>query len=174
VGYKIGVDKKQMTLFPVCLDEYVSEDHICRVISAFTEGLDMSALGYKYAECKSTGCRPYDPRMILNLYIYGYLHSVRSSRRLRDEAARNIEVMWLMDGLKPDDKTICNFRKDNTLALRQTFREFAITCRKLGLYGGELVATDSSKFRANNSRKKNYNQIVVKNEITHIDNKIIK
>ena len=114
--YKTGVDRKQISLLPVTLDDYVPEDHICRVIDAFTVQLDMAALEYKYAESKSTGCRPYDPRIMLNLYIYGYLHRVRSSRRLEDETKRNVEVMWLLQELKPDDKTICNFRKDNTKA----------------------------------------------------------
>ena len=170
--YKEGVDKQQLTLLPECLDDYVPEDHICRVVYAFTEQLNMADLGYKYAECKTTGCRPYDPRMMLNLYIYGYLHRVRSSRRLGDETVRNIEVMWLMEGLRPDDKTICNFRKDNTKPLRDTFRIFAIMCRKLGLYGRELTATDSVKFRADNSLKNNHNKIVVENELTRIGRRI--
>ena len=102
MGYKVGVDKKQLTLLPVSLEEYVCADHICRIIHAFTEPLDLVGLGYKYAECKDRGCHPYDPRMMLNLYLYGYLHRVRSSRRLRDETRRNVEVMWLMDGLTPD------------------------------------------------------------------------
>ena len=72
MGYKVGIDKKQLLLFPASLDEYVPENHICRLIYAFTEQLDMTALGYKYSECKDSGCRPYDPRMMLNLYIYGY------------------------------------------------------------------------------------------------------
>ena len=170
--YKVGEDKKQPLLLPASLDDYVPKDHICRVIYAFTEQLDMAALGYKYAECKSTGCRPYDPRMMLNLYIYGYLHRVRSSRRLRDEAGRNVEVMWLMEGLRPDDKTICNFRKDNAKAMKPTFREFVLMCRKAGLYGGELVATDGTKIRANNSLRNNHNRIVVGNELSRIDNRI--
>jgi len=172
MGYKIGEDKKQPLLLPASLDDYVPKDHICRVICAFTEQLDMAALGYKYAECKSTGCRPYDPRMMLNLYIYGYLHRVRSSRRLRDEARRNVEVMWLMEGLQPDDKTVCNFRKDNAEALGRTFREFVIISRGTGLYGGWLVATDGTKIRANNSLKNNHNKTVVGNEIERIDKRI--
>jgi transposase len=141
-------------------------------MSAFTEQLDMAALGYKYAECKGTGCRPYDPCTMLNLYIYGYLHRVRSSRRLRDETRRNVEVMWLMEGLTPDDKTICNFRKDNTKPLKETFREFSRMCRRMGLYGGELIATDGTKFRANNALKNNHNETVVENELSRIDKKI--
>ena len=79
---------------------------------------EQEKLEYKYAKCKETGCPPYNPRIMLNLYIYGYLNRINSSRRLRDEARRNIEAMWLIGGLKPDDKTICNFRKDNAKALR--------------------------------------------------------
>ena len=172
MGYKIGVDRKQLSLLPVSLDEYVPEDHICRLINAFTEQLNMVELGFKYAECKTTGCRPYDPRMMLNLYVYGYLHRVRSSRRLRDETKRNVEVMWLMEGLQPDDKTICNFRKDNAKTLKETFRAFSIMCRQLGLYGGEMVATDSVKLRANNSFYKNYNKTGVKKTLQKIDKKI--
>lgn len=172
MGYKTGVDKKQLSLLPVSLDDYVPESHICRLIDAFTEQLDMSALGYKYAECKNTGCRPYDPRMMLSLYIYGYLHRVRSSRRLRDETVRNVEVMWLMDGLKPDDKTICNFRKDNAKSLRETFRVFVKMCRELELYGCEVVATDSVKVRANNSLGNNHNKTTVKNTLSKLDKRI--
>ena len=172
MGYKIGVDKKQQSLLPASLDDYVPEDHICRVIEAFTLQLDLLSLGYKYAECNSMGCCPYDPRMMLNLYIYGYLHRVRSSRRLEAETTRNVEVMWLMDNLQPDDKTICNFRKDNKEALRKTFRVFSEMCRDFGLYGGETVATDSVKFRANNSRKNNWNKTTVERELKRIDKQI--
>ena len=172
MGYKIGTDKKQLSLLPASLDEYVREDHICRVISAFTGQLEMGLLGFKYAECKKTGCRPYDPKTMLNLYLYGYLHRVRSSRRLRDETRRNVEVMWLMEGLYPDDKTISNFRKDNAKALRKMFGVFTRLCRKLGLYGEELEATDGSKFRANNSLKNHHNGTVVGNELGRIDKKV--
>lgn len=159
--------------FPlISLDDFVGENHICRVISAFTERLDMEKLEYKYAKCKETGCPPYDPRMMLNLYIYGYLNRINSSRKLRDEARRNIEVMWLMDGLTPDDKTICNFRKDNTKALKLTFRGFSEMCRELGLYGGKIVAIDGTKIRANNSRKNNHNRITVERELSNIEKRI--
>jgi len=172
MGYKTGTDKEQITLMPACLDDYVPETHMCRVISAFTGQLDMGKLGYKYAESKGTGCRPYDPRMMLNLYMYGYLNRVRSSRRMEAETRRNVEVMWLMDGLKPDDKTICNFRKDNAEALRQTFRAFVKMLRRLGLYGAELEAQDGTKFRANNSRKNNHNKTTVERELSRIEKQI--
>lgn len=170
--YKTGMDKNQLNFAPMCLDDFVPADHICRVISAFTSQLDMVALGYKYAECKDTGCPPYDPRMMLDLYLYGYLHHVRSSRRLQAETNRNVEVMWLMNSLKPDDKTISNFRKDNARALRETFRAFTKLCHGLGLYGGKTVAVDGTKIRANNSRKNNHNKTTVERELAHIDKRI--
>lgn len=172
MNYKTGTDKQQLSFMPMCPDDYISEDHICRVISAFTNTLDMLELGFKYAEVKRAGNRPYDPRMMLNLYIYGYINRVRSSRRLEAETHRNVEVMWLMDGLRPDDKTICNFRKDNTKALRSTFRAFCKMCQAFGLYGGEVVATDGTKFRANNSRKNIHNKTTVEKELSRIDKKI--
>jgi transposase len=172
MSYKTGTDKQQLTFMPMCPEDYVSEDHICRVICAFTEQLDMAGLGFKYAQCMDVGNRPFDPRMMLDLYLYGYLHRVRSSRRLEAETHRNIEVMWIMDGLTPDDKTISNFRKDNSKALREVFRAFNRMCRKLDLFGGELAATDGSKFRADNSRKNNHNKTTVERELSRIEKHI--
>jgi len=172
MSYKVGANKKQLTLTPMCIDDYISKNHVCRVISAFTGQLDMASLGFKYAEVADTGCRPFDPCMMLNLYIYGYLNRVRSSRRLEAETTRNIKVMWLMDGLTPDDKTISNFRKDNGKALREVYREFNRACRGLGLFGGEVAATDGSKFRANNARDNNHNKTTVELKLSRIDKQI--
>jgi transposase len=172
MGYKTGTDRNQLTFLPPCLDDYVPEDHICRVIRAFTAQLDMKELGYKYAKPKDLGAPSFDPRMMLNLYLYGYLNRTRSSRRLEAETKRNVEVMWLMCGLAPDDKTICNFRKDNAKQLRDTFRVFSLMLRQLGLYGGEIEVTDGTKFRANSSRKNHFNEAKVKRELSWIDKKI--
>ena len=172
MSYKVGAEKNQFMLIPMCIDDYIPENHVCRVISGFTNQLDMTAKGFKYSECKETGCRPFDPRMMLNLYIYGYLHRVRSSRRLQAETTRNIEVMWLMDGLTPDDKTISNFRKDNTKAFREAFREFNRICQRLELFGGETAATDGSKFRANNARDNNHNKTTLELKLSRIDKQI--
>jgi len=107
-----GERKNQMTILPLCLDDYVGARSICRVIAAFVRGLDLISLGFKYAEPSAHGRPSYDPAVMLMLYIYGYINRIRSSRRLEAETHRNIEVMWLMEKLTPDDKTICNFRKD--------------------------------------------------------------
>jgi transposase len=132
----------------------------------------MVELGYKYAKPNQTGNRPYDPKMILSLYLYGYLHRIRSSRRLQAETTRNLEVMWLLNELTPDDKTIANFRADNANALKQTFRDFNFMLNGLDLYSKELTATDGCKFRANNSRKNNHNPTTLKTKIANIEKQI--
>ena len=123
-----------------------------RLLDAFVTGLDLVALGFVHAQTATTGRPPYDPGDLLRLYLYGYLNRVRSSRRLEAEAARNLEVIWLLRRLKPDFKTIADFRKDNGAALKGVCREFTLLARKLDLFGGELVAIDGSKFRAQNSQ----------------------
>ena len=156
MGFIRGEGRTQLSMFPMTLEELVPADHMCRVIEAFVERLDMEGLGFGRAEAAETGRPGYDPRDLLKLYIYCYLNRVRSSRRIEIEAGRNLELMWLMRKLKPDFKTIADFRKGNTKALKKIFQEFSQICRKLELFGGELVAVDGSKFRASNSKKKNF------------------
>jgi hypothetical protein len=120
------------------------------------------------------GRPPYDPKDMLKLYIYGYLNRIRSSRRLEHEAARNIEVIWLLKKLKPDFKTIADFRKDNKKALKKVFRDFTKLCDEWSLFGKELVAIDGSKFRAFNSKRNNYSVKKLGRNIKHIDEKIDK
>jgi transposase len=134
--------------------------------------LDLAEMEFKYAETKSTGRPPYDPSPMLMLYLYGYLNRIRSSRRLHAETMRNVEVMWLMEKLTPDDKTICNFRKDNAAALKKVFRAFSLWCNEQELYGKELVAVDGSKIRANSSRKNIHTKNVTEKDIASIEKKI--
>jgi transposase len=172
--YVCGENRDQYSLIPMCLDDYIEDDSICRVISAYVHSLDMSALGFKYAETKDTGRPPFDPASMLMLYLYGYLNRIRSSRRLNAETKRNVEVMWLLEKLTPDDKTICNFRKDNAVALKKVFREFSLWCNRLGLYGKKLVAVDGSKIRANSSRKNIHTEKGTKKALASVEEKINK
>lgn len=153
MSYVKGESRTQSSLFPVSLDELVCDDHVCRVIEAFVEHLDLQALGFTKASTKETGRPPYDPADLLKLYIYGYLHQTRSSRRLEKETHRNVEVMWLLNRLTPDHKTIARFRQDNGDALRRACSVFVQFCRQAGLTSGEWVAIDGSKFQAVASRK---------------------
>ena len=158
MGFIEGVGRQQMVMFPESLDEYIAEDNPVRFVDAFVGSLDVRGLGFERSVPKETGRPPYDPRDLLKLYIYGYLNRIRSSRKLEKEAGRNVEVMWLLGKMTPDFKTIADFRRDNGDPIRGACREFTLLCRRLGLYGGELVAIDGSKFKAGNSRERNYTQ----------------
>ena len=134
--------------------------------------LDLVELGFARATPAATGRPAYDPADLLKLYIYGYLNRVRSSRMLEREAGRNVEVMWLLSKLTPDFKTIADFRKDNLAAIKAVCREFTLLCRKLDLFGGEVVAIDGSKFRAVNSRRQNFNPAKLARIINSLDERI--
>ena len=167
MGYKQGKDMQQLSF--LCLDDYVPHNHICRAIYAFVTGLDMIDLNFKYAQTKDVGAPPFDPRAMLMLYIYGYLNRVRSSRRLEAETLRNVEVMWLMAGLLPDNRTICEFRKNNAKVLKAVFKQFVLLCKGIDLLGGVTVATDGTKFRANCSKKNIMTKSSVERELSHLD-----
>ena len=172
MGYIEGEDRKQTVLFPEVLDDYISEENAVRFIDVYIDGLDLSELGFLKAIPKETGRPPYDPGDLLRLYVYGYLNRTRSSRQLEREAGRNVELMWLMRKLRPDFKTIADFRKDNTQGIKQVCREFTLWCKRLELFGGELVAIDGSKFRAVNSPKRNFTEKKLRRMLKEIDGKI--
>lgn len=163
------MDRSQTLLFPESLDDYVAADNPVRFLDAFVGSLDLHALGFARARCADTGRPPYDPAALLKLYLYGYLHRLRSSRTLEAEAHRNVEVIWLLRKLTPDFKTIADFRKDNLAPLKAVSRQFTLLCRKLELFGGELLAIDGSKFRAVNARDQNFNAAKLRELIAHTD-----
>jgi len=167
-GFIEGEDRNQATLFPERLDDYVAEDNPVRVIDVFIDDLDVSGLGFK-AEPAKTGRPGYHPKMMLKLYVYGYLNRVQSSRRLEVEAQRNVELMWLTNRLAPDFKTIADFRKDNGVAIRLVCREFVLLCKKLNLLSTKLVAIDGSKFKAVNSRDKNFTRAKMARRVRDVE-----
>ena len=151
-----GADRGQSTLLPECLDDWVDECNSVRVIDAFVDALDLAHLGFEGVEPAATGRPAYHPSVLLKLYIYGYLNRVQSSRRLEREAGRNLEVMWLLGRLVPDDKVIADFRKDNGRAIRKVCARFVDLCRQMGLLAKASVAIDGSKFKAVNNRDRNF------------------
>ena len=151
-----GFDRSQLLLLPEAIDDYVSVDNPVRFINAFVDGLDLKAAGFERVEAKATGRPGYAPGDLLKLYIYGYLNRVRSSRRLEAECHRNIEIIWLLGGLKPDFKTIADFRSDNRAAFKKVFRQFVILCRRLDLFGRELLAVDGTRIKAVNNKDRNF------------------
>ena len=170
--YREKRDRAQISFLPECVEDYIDEENPVRVIDAFVDSLDMEALGFRKAKPAQTGRPAYDPRDLLKLYLYGYLNRIRSSRMLMRECGRNIELFYLLGGLKPDFRTIGDFRKDNAKAIRGTFRAFGKLCVKLGLYKRELLAVDGTKIRAVNSKDNCYNREVLEKKLTHIDEKI--
>lgn len=133
MAYKKGQDRRQRVLFPDCIDEYVEADAPVRLFDAFVDNLKMDELGFVRSTPAETGTPGYDPRDLLKLYIYGYFYQVRSSRKLARECKCNVEVMWLLNKLTPDFRTISDFRKDNKKAITKVFKEFNKFC--MGLTG---------------------------------------
>ena len=157
MNHQRGLDRSQTLMFPERLEDYIGAENPVRFVDAFVASLELHALGFSKAQVANTGRPPYDPAALLKLYLYGYLHRIRSSRLLEAECHRNVEVIWLLGKLAPDFKTIADFRKDNLQPLRAVARQFVGLCRKLELFGGELLAIDGSKFGAVNARDCNFN-----------------
>lgn len=172
MAYIQGESRSQTSLFPVSLEELIPEDHLVRVIDLYVSKLDLLQLGFDKAVPKRTGRPSYDPADQLKLYLYGYFQRIRSSRRLEAECQRNIEVMWLINRLKPDFKTIADFRKDNKPAFVATCRAFVQFCRTAGLIAGELVAIDGSKFQAVASARRHLNLKQLKRQEEKLDKRI--
>ena len=166
-----GTPRQQTSLFPISLDGSISEDNIVRIIDLFVSGLNLDEYGFDM--CFDENGRPaYHPSDLLKLYIYGYMNRVRSSRGLEKECCRNIEVMWLLNSLQPDHNTISNFRKENGKAIKNVFRATVSLARHFDLIGGELIAGDSTKLRAQNSKKNNFNQKKIDRHLEYIENKL--
>jgi len=167
--HRTGLDRSQTLLFPERLEDYIAAENPVRFLDAFVSSLDVAALGFARAICADTGRPPYAPAALLKLYLYGYLHRIRSSRLLEQECHRNVEVIWLLGKLTPDFKTIADFRKDNLKPLQAVARQFTLLCRKLELFGGELLAIDGSKFAAVNARDQNFNAPKLQDLIARAD-----
>jgi transposase len=151
-NFKTGFSRNQPSLLPPCVDDYVGQDNMVRAIDCYVDTLDLEKLGFAVPGSDGgSGQPPYHPGDLLKLYLYGYLQRIRSSRALEREAARNLEVIWLIGGLKPGYRTIAGFRKDNGSALKAVNREFVLLARKLDLIGGEVVAIDGAFFDGNAS-----------------------
>ena len=166
-----GHNRTQINLFPVSLDQTIDADNEVRIIDLFVDSLSIKNFGFR-TDYNENGRPAYHPSDLLKLFIYGYLNKIRSSRDLEKECKRNIEVMWLMRLLTPDHNTISNFRRDNPKAIKKVFRATVQIAKHFDLIGGKLIAGDSTKLRAQNSKKNNFNQAKIDRHIAYIDNKL--
>lgn len=164
-----GKDRNQTEFF--CLEQTISQDNEVRLIDLFVAAINMKDYGFDM-DFIDNGRPAYHPSELLRLYIYGYLNRIRSSRSLEKECKRNIELMWLMKGLAPDHNTIANFRKDNPRAIRKIFHATVALAKNFDLIGAKLLAGDSTKLRAQNSKKNNFNAAKIERHITYIDDKL--
>ena len=164
-----GKDRHQGVLLPEYLDEYVSEDNPVRVIDVFVDELDLKALGFAGVVPEATGRPGYHPALLLKIYVYGYINQIASSRRLEREAQRNVEMMWLAQRLAPDFKTIADFRRDNGPAIRAACRQFIALCRRLDLFAHAVAAIDGSKFKAVNTRDKNFTRASIQRRMEQVE-----
>jgi transposase len=167
-----GSERSQLLLLPEAIDDYVAADNPVRFIDAFVDGLDLAKAGFTRVAPKATGRPGYAPGDILKLYFYGYLNRVRSSRRLEAECHRNIEVIWLLRTLKPDFKTIADFRADNRKAFRAVFRAFTLFCKELDLFGRELLAVDGTRIKAVNNKDRNFTKGALEKFIKAVDERL--
>jgi len=169
-----GTDRGQSTLFPECLEDWICDDNPVRAIDVFVDQLNLAELSFGGVDPEATGRPSYHPSVLLKLYIYGYLNRVQSSRRLEREAGRNVEAMWLTGRLVPDHKTIADFRKDNGPAIRKVCARFVAFCRELGLLATASVAIDGSKFKAVNTRDKNFTRAKMERRLAQIEESVAR
>jgi transposase len=173
--YQPTLNRQQEMLLPPRVDEYVSQNNTVRAIDAYVNTLDLEKLGFKNSQFViSSGQPPFNPAALLKLYLYGYLQSIRSSRKLERETCRNLEVMWLIEGLSPTYKTIADFRKANGTALTATNRDFLLLCKELSLFGGEEVAVDGGFFKADASKAGIYTEEKLSKQLEQLEKKIIE
>jgi len=167
-----GENRFQSTLFPESLEDYIADDNPVRVIDAFVDGLDLKQLGFERAEPSETGRPGYEPAVMLKIYVYGYLNRLTTTRVLEQETHRNVDLIWLTGRLMPDHKTIGEFRRNNRKAVRRVCAEFVGICRELKLFESVIVAIDGSKFKAVNSRDKNFTRKSIKRRMKRLQEHI--
>jgi len=156
----------------IALEEMVHEDSYARLVDLFVEALPLDKLGFTHVEHESQGRPPYHPTVLLKLYMYGYRHGLRSSAKLHQACLVNVEVWWLLKGLKPSPRTILYFRKNNAAAFKKAFQYFVLLLKEWRLIEGETLAIDSFKIRAQNSLKNNFNQKKIDRHLDYIDGKL--
>jgi len=170
MAYRCG-DRYQMDLIPLSIEEYVSEDNPVRAYDFFVEALNFQQLGIDINPDKA-GNSEYDPRSMFKLPVYGYSYGVKSSRKLERECCHNIAFIWLMGGLKPDHKTIAEFRRRNKKALKKVLRQCAQMCIKLDLIDGNVFFVDGTKIRANAGKDRTHDRAYDEKLMSKLDSRI--
>jgi len=172
MSHLTGTDRAQLNMFPLSMDEMVAQENPVRVIDLFVIRFDFVKLGFNHSLAAGEGRPPYLPADLMKLYLYGYLNRIRSSRKLEKECERNIELIWLIKGLRPRYHTIADFRSKHAVQIKNFFREFVALLKGWDLIEGKLIAIDSVKLRAQNARKNNFTEDKINRQVEYIDKKI--
>lgn len=170
--YQQTLNRQQDMLLPPRVEDYISQNNTVRAIDAYVNTLDLHQLALNTQKIISAGQPAYDPSALLKLYLYGYLQGIRSSRKLERETSRNLEVIWLVEGLQPTYRTIADFRKENSIALKATNRDFLLLCKELSLFEGEEIAVDGSFFKADANKDGIYTEEKLACQLDYLDKKI--
>ena len=172
--YHKSEDRYQLSMQPVCLDDMAAIGSEVRAPEVIIDHMDIRTSGLTHTETSHTGQKPYAPADMFKIYAYSYFNGIRSSRKIERECGRNIELMRLAAGIRPDFETIADFRKDNKAAITLAFKRFSLLCSELGLTGREMVAADGSKFRACSSRDSCHSKTRITNKLIHHSKAISK
>lgn len=172
MAYRYG-NREQFGLFPQSIEDYVTPEDPVRVYDAFVESVDFSELGIELDE-HQVGNSEYDPKAMLKLLVYGYSYGLKGSRKLERACYHNVSFMWLMGGLKPDHKTIAEFRRQHKKALKQVLKQCVRLCIKLDLIAGNVLFVDGTKIRANAARAKTYDRSRYEKMMGELDDRIEK
>jgi transposase len=172
MAYIVGEDRNQTKIIATSLDNLIDENNSVRVIDSYVESLDLKQLGFVEYSGNNKGQAPYRRKDLLKLHIYGYLNKIRSSRALEIEARRNIELMWLINSIRPDHGTIAGFVKKNKAAFHNTLRDLSLILKGWGLIDGKLIAIDGTKIRAQNSKHNCITQSGLDKKIAYAEEQI--
>ncbi len=171
--YQASLNRQQDMLLPPRVEDYVHQNNTVRAIDAYVNTLDLQTLGFKHTQVIQCSGQPaYNPASLLKLYLYGYMQGLRSSRKLERETFRNLEVIWLVEGITPSYKTIADFRKNNSVVIKGVNRDFVLLCKELSLLGGEQVAVDGSYFKGDTHKDNIYTEDKLKKQLAALDDKI--
>jgi transposase len=170
MAYRYG-DREQYGLFPQSVEDYVGKQDPVRVYDAFVESLDFKGLGIELDEGQ-VGNSEYDPKAMMKLLVYGYSYGVKGSRKLERECHHNLSFMWLMGGLKPDHKTIAEYRRRYKKALKQVLKQCVRLCIKLDLIAGNVLFVDGTKVRANAGRGKSHGREWYDKRLKELDTRV--
>ena len=165
-----GSDRAQSLLLPASVEDYVGADNPVRAIEAFVDGFDLQKAGFVRAQAKETGRPGYHPGDLLKFYLYGYLNRCpfQPTPGSRVPPQPGGDLAPARAAARLQDR-LADFRRENAPAFKAAFRHFVLLCRKLDLFGRELLAIDGTRLKAVNSTDRNFTRAKLKTMLANAD-----